>query len=99
MPTPEPPYEAKRYRKRPIEVIAVQYVNHDDTSNLLALYAWGVGTDGHPVKPNQSIKIWITKSSAWGTVRPGDWIIREPDGYGFYPCTEAEFERAYEVVP
>jgi len=32
-------------------------------------------------------------------VNPGDWIIAEPDGSGFYPCAPNVFAAKYEPVP
>lgn len=31
-------------------------------------------------------------------LEPGDWIIAEPDGRGFYPCKPDIFAATYEVV-
>ena len=32
------------------------------------------------------------------TVCPGDWIITEPKGNGFYPCKDEVFKMKYEAV-
>lgn len=31
-------------------------------------------------------------------IEPGDWIIAEPEGRGFYPCKADIFEANYEPV-
>lgn len=31
-------------------------------------------------------------------VRPGDWIIRDPDGSGHYPCAPDVFVANYEAM-
>ena len=41
----------------------------------------------------------IETKSGPHTISPGDWIIAEPDGSGFYPCAASVFERLYEPVP
>lgn len=33
-----------------------------------------------------------------GMVCPGNWILTELDGKGFYPCTNRAFEEIYEPV-
>lgn len=42
--------------------------------------------------------LWVEQSQAHCLVRPGMWVIREPGGEGFYPCTEADFALGYEPV-
>lgn len=32
-------------------------------------------------------------------IRPGDWIVREPDGMGYYPVDNAIFLAEYEPLP
>jgi hypothetical protein len=39
---------------------------------------------------------WIDTRQGGHTVCPGDWIITEPDGTGFYPCKPNVFEAKYE---
>lgn len=29
---------------------------------------------------------------------PGDWVLEEPDGRGYYPCKADIFERTYDAV-
>jgi hypothetical protein len=32
-------------------------------------------------------------------LEPGDWVLPEPDGHGFYPIRAAVFATCYEPVP
>ena len=41
---------------------------------------------------------WIDTRQGGHTVCPGDWIITEPDGKGFYPCKPDVFAAKYEPV-
>ncbi len=40
-----------------------------------------------------------TTSGQWVTVRDEDWVIREPDGSGYYPCSPEVFEKRWEQNP
>ena len=81
-----------RFRKKPIEVEAVQWFpgveipglehvpgGHASDGSIWPDYAWVKTINGHPAK-----------------VRPGDWVITESDGVHHYPCTAEEFARIYE---
>lgn len=43
-------------------------------------------------------ELWVERDKLWKTIAPGDWIILEKNGPGFYPCPEAEFKQKYEQV-
>lgn len=32
-------------------------------------------------------------------VQPGEYIVKEPNGNGYYPCEAATFEREHELCP
>ena len=42
---------------------------------------------------------WIDTIQGGHIVCPGDWIITEPDGKGFYPCKPDVFAAKYEPAP
>lgn len=44
------------------------------------------------------LRFGVVKPQSIATVVPGDWIMREADGAGFYPCAADVFELTYEVV-
>lgn len=40
----------------------------------------------------------VEKSDQWANLRTGDWVIRESDGIGFYPCAADVFAATYAEV-
>jgi hypothetical protein len=48
---------------------------------------------GHPMKEHG----WIDTIQGGYTVCPGDYIITEPDGKGYYPCKASVFNLKYEL--
>ena len=93
----------KRYRKLPVEVVAVCWTGSNwDVIAEFVQENGGMGTYPLDLKVRHMdhvLDLWIEKSKTWRYGLPvGDWIIAERDGVGFYPCTAAEFEVAYEAV-
>lgn len=90
--------EPRRYRKRPLEVSAIQWTG-DNFEAVWDFYREApgrapfidAGSDG-------SLALWVEKISQPVTVPAGTWIIAELDGVGMYPCTAAMFEAIYEEV-
>lgn len=91
-----------RYRKKPIEVDAIQwdgvhfgevrqFVQYEDEQQRL------VQTDITAI--NGVLSFYCMKSAAFVTLQPDGWIIAEPDGEGFYPCTGEQFAATYEPAP
>ena len=84
-----------RYRKKPIEVEAVQWDGFAGARWLIA--EWG----GYPKTPPDdadALSIWVVKSQRMITLNPGDWAIREADRTGVYPCAGDVFAATYEPV-
>lgn len=90
-----------RFRKRPVEVEAEQWFPGRDVPGVemyqppdFVIGGRGQGEQRFAQKP---YPVAIGKQ---GQVRvdPGDWIIREMDGSGYYPCKPDVFERTYELV-
>lgn len=77
--------ELTKFRKKPGEVWAVQFTPPDVDPNFLSREA-----------PGGRYELWVIKSDKWCDIEPGDWVIREPDGLGCYPCKRAIFEASYE---
>jgi len=77
-----------KYRKRPVEIDAVQWFKQGDHPNV---------RDGSPVpgvelKPEQG---WIPTLEGWHEVTPGDWIITGVEGEN-YPVKPDIFKKTYE---
>lgn len=83
-----------RYRKRPVEVDAIQWTGQ----NLGDVQAFGSGAVGIGTLDGGALPLWVIKSAATCRVERGDWIIRETDGSGFYPCAGDVFAATYEPV-
>lgn len=78
-----------RFRRKPIvqEIEAIPF----DVNNVLYPYGdWGV------VIKNGRYE--IKTASGWAQVVHGDWIIKEQDGSGFYPCSGDIFKDRYEEI-
>lgn len=76
-----------KYRKRPVVVEAEQ---------------WFPGKEVNGVnKPEDELPGYYVKTAHMQIVflEPGDWVIAEPDGRGFYPCKDDIFRATYEPVP
>ncbi len=84
--------EPRRYRKLPVEVLALRWTGDN----------WDAVTDfagKHVVFHGGDIDVWIEKSRTWRQAMPvGDWIIAELDGDSVYPCAAAAFEATHEPV-
>lgn len=92
---PEP---ARRYRKRPIVIEAMQWTG----DNAEALTAWTHGRfdeldpEDRTDNPEATGAVWVAANGVWIPVEPGEWIIH--DSKGFYPCKADVFEQTYELV-
>lgn len=94
--------EAKRYRKRPVEVEAMHY---RDDSDAQAIAEWCGARSAHLTYEESDVTLEGTKlghrvfeiETLEGdmTARPGDYIIRGVQGE-FYPCKPEIFHATYE---
>ncbi|WP_306317282.1 MULTISPECIES: hypothetical protein [unclassified Streptomyces] len=81
-----------RFRKRPVEIDAIQWHGEDNCAEVFAF----LGLD-HPVDELDHSEIHVTTiHGETATVRPGDWIAREPVPGRFYPIKPDIFARSYE---
>jgi hypothetical protein len=81
-----------KFRKRPIVVEAVQWINHGDHPAVVAL------PPEHPVELNainSKVFGWVPTLEGGYVVSPGDWIITGVKGE-IYPCKPDIFEATYE---
>lgn len=88
-----------RFVKKPVSVTAEQWFPSKkvagvcgDRNNLWPCACLSQGGPGwvphvHTTHTNQTILL-----------EPGDWIIPEPNGQGYYPCKPDIFEATYEVA-
>lgn len=83
---------AQRFRKKPVEIKAMQYAHPPDAEKIVRWMGGGrLDIDGG------SGKILIRTLEGTMTASPGDWIIKGVQGE-FYPCKPDIFEETYEPV-
>lgn len=79
-----------KYRKKPVEVEAVQYTEYgklvNGMCNSVSCYLSGNNKPHvHTIHEGQIVNLEI-----------GDYVIPEPDGEHYYPCKPDIFEQTYE---
>lgn len=74
-----------KYRKKPVIVDAEQWFPGKQVE--------GVNEPVEGELPRHFVK---TAHNQIVYLEPGDWVIREPDGRGFYPCKPDIFDSTYE---
>lgn len=77
------------FRKKPVQVEAIQFTGHND------LEIWKFVKDcGYD--PDDNRPTWVIRTlHGLVTAEVGDWIIRGPQG-DFWPCKPDIFEDSYE---
>lgn len=90
----------KTYRKKPIEVQAVQF----DGENWTQVWTLAGSKSFGPVDPEDRgedpeivAEVFDKLHSTWVGVKQGQWIIKGVQGE-FYPCDEDVFAATYEEV-
>lgn len=77
-----------KFKTKAVEIEAVQWLKPGDHP---AVQRHGADDTGREMYS-------MSTRSGRAIVRPGDWIITEPDGNGHYPCAPDVFETKYEAV-
>jgi len=92
---------AQRYRKKPVEIQAVQFMKGNEVRTGHEIAQWCGGELATDVKPSDhtdvSYRIRIPTLEGVMEASPDDWIIRGVKGE-FYPCKPDVFEATYEAV-
>lgn len=78
-----------KYRKKPVVIEAEQFLPQERPLPFASSGACCLDGDRWYVTTTHGQKTFIV---------PGDWIIPEPNGNGFYPCKDDIFQAAYEPV-
>lgn len=84
----------RRYRKKPVEITAVQYTgNNIEDIHLFAhdKLKWDFDEQG------KIVTAWITTLEGDMFILPGDYVIKGVDGE-FYPCKPGIFWKTYEEI-
>lgn len=85
-----------KFKSRPLFIEAVQWTG----SNQPAIEEFTEGAHNVFIQfgKTSDFSLWVDKSKAWCDLKIGDWIMREPDGSGFYPCANHIFQQCWEKV-
>jgi hypothetical protein len=92
-----------KYRKRPLEVEAVQFLGRVSWSEIVRfLYAESQPNSKQSITmkvgPNfEQLSVVNVASGAEQFLKCGDWLIRGIEGE-YYPCTNSVFEKTYEFA-
>ena len=93
-----------KYRKKPVDVEAIQYFNADDGKITLdECIRFGEGkvtTESEVLSIDSSVEgVYLTIETLEGNMKinNGDWIIKGITGE-FYPCKPDIFEKTYDKV-
>lgn len=84
----------KRYRKKPVEVVAEQVTDE----NIVFVAVW-CGASVQRLRDLEGTPIALSIPTIEGHMRayPGDYVIRGVEGE-FYPCKAGIFHQTYEEV-
>lgn len=89
-----------RYRKKPVEVEAIQWKGSSTTTEVMEFCGTRMDGDlellnfvplGFPVP-----KLWVEANQTYLPIELNEWIIR--DRLGLYPCKPDIFAETYEEV-
>lgn len=83
----------KKYRKKPIDVDAIQWTGENIDEMCLFLGSNNLTIERSPTKNHLSF--WTSQGMA--LAKKGDYIIKEIDGE-FYPCKKDIFAKTYEKI-
>lgn len=82
-----------RFRKKPVEVEAVLF---DRDNPAAAKELCGAAL---VLNLGGGWSLWVWRSRSWFDLEGQHWIIKEnTEPGGFFPCTVASFEDAYEAL-
>ncbi|WP_449278005.1 hypothetical protein [Leucobacter sp. GX24907] len=83
----------KRYRKKPVEIEAMQFVEGDHVDVM----EWIIRNGGDAAIAFHTNHVEITTLEGVMTAQPGDYVIRGVQGE-FYPCKPDIFEATYDTA-
>jgi hypothetical protein len=88
-----------RFRKKPVEVVAVQWMEHNEPE--LIAFTGGkfeaVAPENRAEKTEITGQVYDVLHSTWVGILTGQWVIRGVQGE-FYPIDETVLAETYERV-
>jgi hypothetical protein len=85
------------YRKKPGLREAEQFKGFYHTPYPPGVVMVDNGNDQDQTKERYEFYV-VTTHGQKTPIEDGDYIVREPDGNGYYPCKPEIFEKEYELV-
>lgn len=86
-----------KYRRKSAIVEATQWFNHGDHPAVHPVRSDLPMPAGATTIVDDEIVGFVSTVSGEQMIRPGDWVMPEPNGVsGFYPCSAAAFAQLYE---
>lgn len=76
------------FKTKPVTIEAIKFTEDCE------LPAW---VHNFMVKTEKSVK--VHGAQGWVDVELGDWLIKEPEGKGCYPCKPSIFQNKYQELP
>jgi hypothetical protein len=93
-----PPKMIPRFRKRPVEIEAIEFTGENHAEIEQAFLGLATETVFHWDSARIKPRLCISTPEGVMTAAPGDWIIRTSNG-AFYPCEADLFAATYEAIP
>lgn len=90
----------KTYRKKPVEIEAIQFINNDNET-LISIHDFMGGALRIDSRDTSNPKLKIETLEGVMEATLGDYIIKEPfptNDRNFYPCKPDIFELTYEYI-
>lgn len=87
-----------RYRKRPVEVEAIQFTGTGESCTAVTAFFGSPYAGTHRWKSTTYDGGWIITLEGEMEFNPGDWIIKGTKGE-FYPCKPDIFAEIYDPEP
>jgi len=87
-----------KFRKKPVEVEAMQYDGQNEAAirEALGAHLYPIDPEDRADDPRACASLYVAANSVYIGIVPGEWVIR--DARGCYPCTPDIFETTYEPV-
>lgn len=87
----------KKFKSKAIEIEAIQW-NGENTQEIIGLDPAYFNHRAKTQHHRSTEKLMVKSAHGFVEVSVGDWIIKEPQGAGFYPCNKVLFEKRYEEI-
>ena len=88
----------KRFRSKPVIKEAMRLTADNAGWVLLWMESGGMEVRLVAGGDPDTRQLWVEKSKRWCEIDVGDFVVKELDGVGFYPCKSGIFEATHEEL-